>query len=126
LSARQLPKNRKLNEKECVDPYVRIDISGAPIDTVSHKTKHIMDNGFNPAWNAKFEFTIHCKEMAILAVYVCDSDGTFKDTKLGYYTAPVSCLRPGYRILHLRDPQALGMRSLPMCTLLCHFTITSS
>jgi hypothetical protein len=32
----------------------------------------IDDNGMNPVYDQKFEFTVNCKELAILSLYVMD------------------------------------------------------
>ncbi len=40
---------------DIVDPYVRVEVRGAPCDERAWKTDVVDNNGFHPVWNASKE-----------------------------------------------------------------------
>ena len=54
-------------------------------------------------------------EVAVLLVLVCGPN------KLGYWSAPVECLRPGTRVMHLHHPKS--GKKLALCDLMCKIRI---
>ena len=45
ISAQQLPKLNKDKPKSIVDPLVRVEIFGVPLDCASKETRYIDNNG---------------------------------------------------------------------------------
>uniref|UniRef100_A0A671SHH4 Phosphoinositide phospholipase C n=1 Tax=Sinocyclocheilus anshuiensis TaxID=1608454 RepID=A0A671SHH4_9TELE len=86
ISAQQLPKINKDKQKSIVDPQVRVEIYGVPDDNASKQTHHIDNNGFNPVWNTKFQFTIHVPELALVRFVVEDYDAASSNDLVGLYT----------------------------------------
>eukprot|EP00953_Heterococcus_sp_UTEX-ZZ885_P015737 8868-Heterococcus_DN1.PRE.1 len=73
MSAQSLPKPGGSQSGEIIDPYVKVALHGVPADTKpAQNTRAIDDNGMNPVYDQKFEFTVNCKELAILSLYVMD------------------------------------------------------
>mmetsp|Transcript_12237 Transcript_12237/g.37034 ORF Transcript_12237/g.37034 Transcript_12237/m.37034 type:complete len:1054 (-) Transcript_12237:124-3285(-) len=99
-----------------VHPYVVAKIHGLPADTRQEKTQIISGNGLNPEWRETFTFTFVMSEVAILSIRVKHRDTV--DVDIAQYCIPVELIRPGYRILRLKD--VFG-RHIPMCDMLCKF-----
>uniref|UniRef100_A0A8C6PBS1 Phosphoinositide phospholipase C n=1 Tax=Nothobranchius furzeri TaxID=105023 RepID=A0A8C6PBS1_NOTFU len=100
ISGQQLPKVN-MKEGSIVDPLVRVEIFGVPIDQVKAETSHINNNGFNPVWNQTLNFIIHVPELALVRFVVEDFDMTTKNDFIGQFTLPFTCIQPGYRHIHL-------------------------
>ena len=45
ISAQQLPKLNKDKQKSIVDPLVRVELYGVPVDNASKETHYIINNG---------------------------------------------------------------------------------
>uniref|UniRef100_A0A3Q3G894 Phosphoinositide phospholipase C n=1 Tax=Kryptolebias marmoratus TaxID=37003 RepID=A0A3Q3G894_KRYMA len=114
ISAQQLPKPERDKPSSIVDPHVRVEIHGAPIDNMKKKTHRVDNNGFNPRWDCTFNFTVHVPELALLRFVVEDHDYTSSNDFLGQYTLPVASLRTGYRHVQLLklDGSSLSPASL--------------
>ncbi|XP_058620743.1 1-phosphatidylinositol 4,5-bisphosphate phosphodiesterase delta-1a isoform X1 [Onychostoma macrolepis] len=97
ISAQQLPKINKDKQKSIVDPQVRVEIYGVPADNASKQTHHIDNNGFNPMWNTKFQFTIYVPELALVRFVVEDYDAASHNDLVGLYTLPFTSMQNGYR-----------------------------
>ncbi|XP_043082402.1 1-phosphatidylinositol 4,5-bisphosphate phosphodiesterase delta-1a isoform X2 [Puntigrus tetrazona] len=97
ISAQQLPKINKDKQSSIVDPQVRVEIYGVPADQASKQTHHIDNNGFNPMWNTKFQFTIHVPELALVRFVVEDFDAASHNDLVGLYTLPFTSMENGYR-----------------------------
>lgn len=100
ISGQQLPKVSK-KEWSIVDPLVRVEIYGVPLDQTHQETKYIENNGFNPYWNETLQFVVRTPELAIVRFVVEDYDKTSKNDFIGQYTLPFSCIQPGYRHIQL-------------------------
>ncbi|XP_051567045.1 1-phosphatidylinositol 4,5-bisphosphate phosphodiesterase delta-4 isoform X2 [Myxocyprinus asiaticus] len=100
ISGQQLPK---LNKKgwSIVDPLVRVEIYGVPLDQAKQETGYIENNGFNPCWNETLQFKIHTPELALVRFVVEDYDLASRNDFIGQYTLPFTCIQPGYRHVHL-------------------------
>uniref|UniRef100_A0AAZ1WYY0 Phosphoinositide phospholipase C n=1 Tax=Oreochromis aureus TaxID=47969 RepID=A0AAZ1WYY0_OREAU len=94
-----LPLNIK--EDSIVDPLVRVEVHGVPMDQAKQETRYIENNGFNPMWYDTLHFTIHTPELAMVRFVVEDYDKTSKNDFVGQYTLPLSCMQQGYRHIHL-------------------------
>uniref|UniRef100_A0A673HDT2 Phosphoinositide phospholipase C n=1 Tax=Sinocyclocheilus rhinocerous TaxID=307959 RepID=A0A673HDT2_9TELE len=100
ISGQQLPKVKQ-KDWSIVDPLVRVEIYGVPLDQVKQETKYIDNNGFNPHWNETLQFTIHTPELALVRFVVEDYDKASRNDFIGQYTLPFTCIQPGYRHVHL-------------------------
>ncbi|KAG7330963.1 hypothetical protein KOW79_004932 [Hemibagrus wyckioides] len=119
ISGQQLPKLSK-KDWSIVDPLVRVEIYGVPLDQTQQETKHIENNGFNPYWNETLQFVIHTPELAIVRFVVEDYDMTSKNDFIGQYTLPFSCIQQGYRHIHLLSKDGT---SICPSSLFVHITI---
>ncbi|KAJ0062500.1 hypothetical protein NL108_013940, partial [Boleophthalmus pectinirostris] len=92
ISGQQLPKVN-IKEGSIVDPLVRVEIHGVPLDQSKQETRWIENNGFNPVWYDTLRFTIHAPELALVRFVVEDYDKTSKNDFVGQYTLPLSCMQ---------------------------------
>ncbi|XP_063067811.1 1-phosphatidylinositol 4,5-bisphosphate phosphodiesterase delta-4 [Engraulis encrasicolus] len=113
ISGQQLPKVN-IKEGSIVDPLVRVEIYGVPMDQAKHETRYIENNGFNPVWYDTLNFTIHTPELALVRFLVEDYDKASKNDFVGQYTLPLTCMQQGYRHIHLlsKDGTSLHPASL--------------
>ncbi|XP_017285512.1 1-phosphatidylinositol 4,5-bisphosphate phosphodiesterase delta-4 [Kryptolebias marmoratus] len=113
ISGQQLPKVN-IKKDSIVDPLVRVEIHGVPMDQAKQETRYIDNNGFNPVWYDTLRFTIHTPEIAIVRFVVEDYDKTSKNDFVGQYTLPLSCMQQGYRHIHLlsKDGTSISPSSL--------------
>ncbi|XP_073701389.1 1-phosphatidylinositol 4,5-bisphosphate phosphodiesterase delta-4 [Garra rufa] len=100
ISGQQLPKVKQ-KDWSIVDPLVRVEIYGVPLDQAKQETKYIDNNGFNPLWNETLQFKIHTPELALVRFVVEDYDKASRNDFIGQYTLPFTCIQPGYRHVHL-------------------------
>uniref|UniRef100_A0A0K0DPF3 C2 domain-containing protein n=1 Tax=Angiostrongylus cantonensis TaxID=6313 RepID=A0A0K0DPF3_ANGCA len=107
ISAQYLPKSSP--GKDIVDPYVSVQIFGAPSDEFKWKTKVIKNNGFNPIWNQSFERDLYCPEISLLRFCVKDFDSTSSNDFIGEFSIPVSSARRGYSTIRLNT----GFQHIP-------------
>uniref|UniRef100_A0A1A8SNC5 Phosphoinositide phospholipase C n=1 Tax=Nothobranchius rachovii TaxID=451742 RepID=A0A1A8SNC5_9TELE len=101
ITAQQLPKINKEKEKSIVDPLVKVEIYGVPADNACKETQYINNNGFNPMWNERFEFTIQVPELAIVRFLVEDYDAASANDFIGMYCLPLTSVQNGYRHIPL-------------------------
>ncbi|KAG2459013.1 PLCD4 phosphodiesterase, partial [Polypterus senegalus] len=120
ISGQQLPK---VNNKEgsIIDPLVRVEIHGVPMDQARQETKYIDNNGFNPSWNETLQFTVHVPELALVRFVVEDYDKTSKNDFVGQYTLPFTSIQQGYRHIHLLSKDGT---SIPPSSLFVHIRIS--
>ncbi|KAF6726551.1 1-phosphatidylinositol 4,5-bisphosphate phosphodiesterase delta-4 [Oryzias melastigma] len=120
ISGQQLPKVN-IKEGSIVDPLVRVEIHGVPLDQAKQETRYIENNGFNPVWHDYLRFTIHTPELALVRFVVEDYDKTSKNDFVGQYTVPLTCMQQGYRHIHLLSRDGT---SIPPSSLFVHVRIT--
>uniref|UniRef100_A0A672HW30 Phosphoinositide phospholipase C n=1 Tax=Salarias fasciatus TaxID=181472 RepID=A0A672HW30_SALFA len=120
ISGQQLPKVN-IKEDSIVDPQVRVEIHGVPLDQAKQETRYIENNGFNPVWYDTLRFTIHTPELAMVRFVVEDYDKTSKNDFVGQYTLPLSCVQQGYRHIHLLSKDGT---SIHPSSLFVHIRIT--
>lgn len=101
-------------------PYCSVIIFGDPADSAKHKTRIVLDNGFNPVWSETFTFALRYPEVATLYIAVHDQVdmSSLRTAFLAYCAVPVAAIRSGYRSCPLRT--SLG-KKYPFCSLLCKF-----
>ncbi|KAJ8349663.1 hypothetical protein SKAU_G00247930 [Synaphobranchus kaupii] len=120
ISGQQLPKVN-IKEGSIVDPLVRVEIHGVPMDQAKQETRYIDNNGFNPVWNDNLQFNIHVPELALIRFVVEDYDKTSKNDFVGQYTLPLTCIQQGYRHIHLLSKDGT---SIPPASLFVHIRIS--
>ncbi|KAM9836052.1 1-phosphatidylinositol 4,5-bisphosphate phosphodiesterase delta-4-like [Aulostomus maculatus] len=120
ISGQQLPKVN-IKEDSIVDPLVRVEIHGVPMDQAKQETRYIENNGFNPVWYDTLRFTIHAPELAMVRFVVEDYDKTSKNDFVGQYTLPLRCMQQGYRHIHLLSKDGT---SIPPSSLFVHVRVT--
>uniref|UniRef100_A0A673HHM1 Phosphoinositide phospholipase C n=1 Tax=Sinocyclocheilus rhinocerous TaxID=307959 RepID=A0A673HHM1_9TELE len=98
ISGQQLPKVKQ-KEWSIVDPLVRVEIYGVPLDQAKQETKYIDNNGFNPHWNETLQFTIHTPELALVRFVVEDYDKASRNDFIGQYTIPFTNIQPGRAVI---------------------------
>ncbi|XP_061571837.1 1-phosphatidylinositol 4,5-bisphosphate phosphodiesterase delta-4-like isoform X1 [Cololabis saira] len=113
ISGQQLPKVN-IKEGSIVDPLVRVEIHGVPLDQARQETRYIENNGFNPVWNDSLVFTLHSPDLALVRFVVEDYDKTSKNDFVGQFALPLTCMQQGYRHIHLlsRDGTSIAPASL--------------
>ncbi|XP_053554108.1 1-phosphatidylinositol 4,5-bisphosphate phosphodiesterase delta-4 [Bombina bombina] len=121
ISAQQLPKVENSKEGSIVDPLVRVEIFGVPIDQTKQETKYIDNNGFNPLWNETLQFKIHVPELALVRFVVEDYDKTTRNDFIGQYTLPFQSIKLGYRHIHLLSKDGT---KIPPASLFVYIRIT--
>ncbi|XP_036401071.1 1-phosphatidylinositol 4,5-bisphosphate phosphodiesterase delta-4-like [Megalops cyprinoides] len=120
ISGQQLPK-ANMKEGAIIDPLVRVEIYGVPLDQAKQETRHIDNNGFNPVWNDTLQFTLHAPELALVRFVVEDYDKATKNDFVGQYTLPFTCIQQGYRHVPLLSRDGT---SIPPSSLFVHVRIT--
>ena len=123
-SAIQLPNpgTMLLKQREIIDPFVQLTVTGVSIDHEQHKTRVIDNNGFNPIWNETKTFKITNPDVAILTIEVFDSDLTTSEF-IAFSSAPVSCIRQGLRCCQLTDANGKREGDFQYASLLVHIKI---
>ncbi|KAL8618755.1 hypothetical protein ACOMHN_015165 [Nucella lapillus] len=102
ISAMQIPKPHNSTKGEVIDPFIKIELHGAPGDNAEYRTKVIKDNGFNPRWYESCVFTARVPEVAVVRFVVKDEDPGLDDF-IGYYALPFRSMQEGYRHFPLYD-----------------------
>ncbi|XP_069792111.1 1-phosphatidylinositol 4,5-bisphosphate phosphodiesterase delta-4 [Narcine bancroftii] len=121
ISGQQLPKVANSKQGSIVDPLVRVEIHGVPMDNGKQETKYIDNNGFNPVWCETLSFVVHVPELALVRFLVEDYDLTSKNDFVGQFTLPLSSMKEGYRHVHLLSKDGT---SIPPASLFVHISIT--
>ncbi|XP_066432129.1 1-phosphatidylinositol 4,5-bisphosphate phosphodiesterase delta-4 isoform X1 [Eleutherodactylus coqui] len=121
ISAQQLPKDQNSKEGSIIDPLVRVEIFGVPIDQAKLETKYIENNGFNPIWYETLQFKIHIPELALVRFVVEDYDKTTRNDFIGQYTLPFKSIKSGYRHVHLLSKDGT---KIPPASLFVYIRIT--
>jgi len=107
VAAYQLPKKAGTGKEESVkgsvvNPYVSVKTRGVTVDTHNLKTGTVKGNGFNPIFNKDLKFPLAVPELAHI-LFIVRNDVVGSDEFIGQYSCQVSNLRPGLRMLPLKD-----------------------
>ena len=98
ISGQHIPRPDGSLSGEVIDPYVKVRIRGHPDDTNSGnkgKTEYVKNNGFNPVWNASFDFNVKVSSLAFLEFRVKDHAKSGTDHDLGAFSCPLNMILPG-------------------------------
>ncbi|XP_077171937.1 1-phosphatidylinositol 4,5-bisphosphate phosphodiesterase delta-3 isoform X2 [Paroedura picta] len=117
ITAQQLPKLNEEKNSSIVDPFVRIEIHGVPVDCCKKQTEYRLNNGFNPCWNEMLTFHVRVPELALVRFVVEDYDTTSSNDFVGQFTLPLTSIKEGYRHIHLLSKDGT---SLSPATLFVH------
>ena len=55
--------------------------------------------GFNPSWNARFQFDVYVPELALVRFVVEDHDTTSSNEFVGQYTLPFTSIQRGKSLM---------------------------
>lgn len=101
ISGQQLAKPRGSSAKgSVVDPYVVVQVFGAPVDCTEVRGKTVSDGGNCPLFDETFELFISVPQLCMVRFLVLD-DEFIGDDFIGQFTAPLECLQAGYRHISL-------------------------
>eukprot|EP00978_Attheya_sp_CCMP212_P038105 scaffold185564_cov50-Attheya_sp.AAC.2 len=146
LSASCLPRPTQNIADEIVDPFIdpycHVTLHDCGIDhkdkeeyiSDSKSTNAVDDNGFCPVWAAPsthkesdkkdtFEFTVQNPDVAMIHFEVNDYDVIQVDAEIATASIPVSCLRKGFRTIHLYDLNGVRTGPFAFATLLVEIDI---
>ncbi|XP_066119513.1 1-phosphatidylinositol 4,5-bisphosphate phosphodiesterase delta-3 isoform X3 [Saccopteryx bilineata] len=123
LTAQQLPKLNAEKPSSIVDPLVRVEIHGVPMDCAQKETNYVLNNGFNPRWGQTLQFQLRAPELVLVRFVVEDYDTTSPNDFVGQFTLPLNSLKQGYRHIHLLSKDGA---SLSPATLFVHVQIQRS
>jgi phosphatidylinositol phospholipase C delta len=121
ISAQQLTRPIGLSDRRTVDPYVEVEIftpddkrsKPLPVRDVAYikpspekkRTEIVRENGFNPLFDAKFNFSLptKCPEMVFIrfSVKFADAGGYNDRPPHATYMAKLSSLKQGFRTIPL-------------------------
>ncbi|KAI3387861.1 hypothetical protein SNEBB_008652 [Seison nebaliae] len=99
ISANHLP----MDDSDVLDAYVKIEIYGATVDQMESKTSCVKNNGLNPIWDEKFNFSINYPELAFIRFEVKDHDRMGRNDLIAQRTIPLTCIQNGYRSILLYE-----------------------
>ncbi|XP_054449249.1 1-phosphatidylinositol 4,5-bisphosphate phosphodiesterase delta-3 [Pteronotus mesoamericanus] len=117
LTAQQLPKLNAEKPNSIVDPLVRIETHGVPVDCARKETNYVLNNGFNPRWGQTLQFQLRVPELVLVRFVVEDYDTASPNDFVGQFTLPLNSLKQGYRHIHLLSKDGA---SLSPATLFVH------
>ena len=75
ISGLQLPRPKNLENdlSNIIDPYVSLQVIGAPCEEAQKcHTEVVQNNGFNPKFRKTFQFKVHFPQLALLELKVLD------------------------------------------------------
>ena len=109
ISGQHLPNSSEREAGQIIEPLVKINLNGHPIDEKQWGSSVVHKNSLNPIWDEKIEFTIAFEEIAILdfkvmqKVVVGKVDIENLDNHLGSYAIAVPMIKEGYRNILLEN-----------------------
>ncbi|MBZ3880633.1 1-phosphatidylinositol 4,5-bisphosphate phosphodiesterase delta-4 [Sciurus carolinensis] len=119
ISGQQLPKVNNTKERSIVDPLVRVEIYGIRTDTTCQETNYVENNGFNPYWGQTLCFQVLVPELAVLRFVVKDYDWKSRNDFIGQYTLPWTCMKQGYRHIHLLSKDGISLHPASIFVYIC-------
>ncbi|XP_029415899.1 1-phosphatidylinositol 4,5-bisphosphate phosphodiesterase delta-4 isoform X1 [Nannospalax galili] len=119
ISGQQLPKVDNTKETSIVDPLVRVELFGVPEDTRQQETNYVANNGFNPHWGQALCFHVQVPELVMLRFVVKDYNRKTRNDFLGQYTLPWTCMKQGYRHIHLLSKDGTSLHPASIFVYIC-------
>ena len=113
ISGQHLPNASDRQAGEIIEPYVKINIHGHPVDTAAWVSSVVPRNGFNPLWEETAEFEIIYPELALVEFKVKSKAKVVggQDAYLDSSMISLSLVRSGYRHVALETYE--GTRLTP-------------
>ena len=113
ISGQHLPNASDRQAGEIIEPYVKINIHGHPVDTAAWVSSVVPKNGFNPLWDETAEFEIKYPELALVEFKVKSKAKVVggQDAHLGSNMISLPLVRSGYRHVALETYE--GTRLTP-------------
>jgi len=125
ISGQHLPNASEREAGQIIEPFVKLNMYGHPVDQKQWESSVVHKNGFNPIWDEKAEFTIALEDLAILEFKVMNKVVVGKvdienlDDTLGSYAIAVPMMKEGYRNILL---ESYDGRRLTPANLFVHVT----
>lgn len=95
-------KSRQRGGAGVCSAFVEVEVVGADYDNCNRYTTRVAaDNGLSPLWLETCRFTVHCPPTALLRFAVFDEDSFGERLFVGQATAPLVCVRSGWRSVPL-------------------------
>ncbi|PBJ76445.1 phosphoinositide-specific phospholipase C [Trypanosoma cruzi cruzi] len=103
-----LPKPKRSNKGEIVDPFITCFIEGPDGNSDRKTSGTIRNNGFHPVWRGKglgseFSWDVKDWDLSTLVVQVYDEDKKTRDDFLAECILPLRVLKAGIRQIPLHD-----------------------
>ena len=109
ISGQHLPNASEREAGQIIEPFVKLNMYGHPIDQNQWESSVVHKNGFNPIWDEKAEFTVALEDLAILEFKVMNKVGVGNvdiqnlDDTLGSYAIALPMIKEGYRNILLES-----------------------
>jgi len=101
LGARMLPQRSRI---DLLDPYIRLTFADGSLHPPSAHTEVVDDNGLHPDFKLEHTQVVPNPLSTFLVLTVWDSNAG-SDTFVCHWAAPITAIRPGYRVARLLDEQ---------------------
>ena len=113
ISGQHLPNASDRQAGDIIEPYVKINIHGHPVDTAGWVSSVVPRNGFNPLWEETAEFEITYPELALVEFKVKSKAKVVggQEAHLGSSIISLAMVRSGYRHVALETYE--GTRLTP-------------
>lgn len=120
FGARHLSKQGK----GCISPMVEVEVIGSEFEKeIPYRGQIVDDNGLNPVFkDITIDFTVYRPECALLRFVVYDEDMFKEYNQIGQATYPVTCIKTGYRSVHLKNSFS---EEIELASLLVHISKSS-
>jgi len=113
-SGRQIPRQKDSKTgKIYPEASVQVEAGGCPGDCRRFRTTKV--SSVAPEWDQTFHFKFIMPEIAVLVFTLFDGD-----SRLGYHSLPVPCIRHGYRTVAFTD---FSGNIIPFADIFCHLNI---
>lgn len=114
LGGRLLPQVSKV---DMLDPYVKVELYDETGLAQQDQTEVVQDNALNPNFTFSCDLKVKDWSNTYVILTLWDKNTASADVRQAHFSIPVSCIRPGYRVVKLLDDQFAPI-SRGMCHLL--------
>ncbi|XP_069048775.1 1-phosphatidylinositol 4,5-bisphosphate phosphodiesterase zeta-1 isoform X1 [Lepisosteus oculatus] len=76
-----------------INPYVRVEIHGAPADNCRKQTDPVKRTSLNPRWDENMNFAIQVPDLVLVRFVVKDQNSILSDDFIGQYTLPFTSMK---------------------------------
>nr|XP_015207507.1 PREDICTED: 1-phosphatidylinositol 4,5-bisphosphate phosphodiesterase zeta-1 isoform X3 [Lepisosteus oculatus] len=92
-----------------INPYVRVEIHGAPADNCRKQTDPVKRTSLNPRWDENMNFAIQVPDLVLVRFVVKDQNSILSDDFIGQYTLPFTSMKKGYRWVPLKSREGYSL-----------------